>query len=472
MYDNPDVLIHVGEGDNAKDFYAHKNILTKRSLYFNAALSNTWARVEGDKMVLRKPNVSPRVFEMLLSYFYAGTIPFDVYNISDILALLIIADELLIPDLLHSLQSYLITNSSSWIDSNIGKVLHTVLKHENVQLLHEYCIKKVAWHPHLIFDKDEYLEYEEYVMLSILESNELQMEEKDIWHHVIKWGIGNTGGLDPDQSKWTVEDYHLLGNTIKNCINNIRFSDFTIGTFYSHVWPYKHCLSSSMRRIIIEYQNNVLPFPILPNILTARCSIVTIESNIITPEQAARIPDWIEQTELMGQTSPSPVRTRKRHEFHLLLRGSRDGFTPDVFHERCDGQGPAVVILRIKGSKQVIGGYNPIGWRGLLKSRWVYTKDSFLFSLGHRNKASDAKLSRISPGNEAIYDDPEFGPCFGKTDLDMRIKFDEENCSAVCRSYNENIVDTSEKFAIDEYEVFRIVSTTVCYGNMWKCSIM
>ena len=66
MYDNPDVLIHVGEGDNAKDFYAHKNILTKRSLYFNAALSNTWARVEGDKMVLRKPNVSPRVFEMLL----------------------------------------------------------------------------------------------------------------------------------------------------------------------------------------------------------------------------------------------------------------------------------------------------------------------------------------------------------------------------------------------------------------------
>ncbi|CAG8781600.1 23671_t:CDS:1, partial [Racocetra persica] len=91
----------------------------------------------------------------------------------------------------------------------------------------------------------------------------------------------------------------------------------------------------------------------------------------------------------------------------------------------------------------------------LKKNRWQYTKESFLFSFGNRGNIDDAKLSKIQPGNEAIYDDPSFGPCFGKTDLDMRRQFNEkDNCSAKKRSYKHTIINSTE-FVVDDYEVFQ-----------------
>nr|CAG8450376.1 13651_t:CDS:2 [Entrophospora candida] len=133
---------------------------------------------------------------------------------------------------------------------------------------------------------------------------------------------------------------------------------------------------------------------------------------------------------------------RYEFEFKLLLRGSENGFTPKVFHDLCDNKGPNVVILKIRETGQIIGGYNPIGWRSLAKSRWQYTRESFLFSFGY----------------EAIYDDPNFGPCFGKTDLDMRKQFNEpNNCSAKKTCYKNNITNNG-KFSVEDYEVYQVLA--------------
>jgi hypothetical protein len=60
------VVIYVGEGDNQKIFQAHSLILRARSSYFRTALSKQWARKEGDDNILRQPNISPKVFEIIL----------------------------------------------------------------------------------------------------------------------------------------------------------------------------------------------------------------------------------------------------------------------------------------------------------------------------------------------------------------------------------------------------------------------
>ena len=60
------VVIYVGEGDNQKTFQAHSLILRARSSYFRTALSRQWARKEGDDNVLKQPNISPQVFEIIL----------------------------------------------------------------------------------------------------------------------------------------------------------------------------------------------------------------------------------------------------------------------------------------------------------------------------------------------------------------------------------------------------------------------
>ena len=66
--DNYDVQIIAGEGSDTKTFEAHSVILRARSPYFDAALSSTWARRVGDKMVFSKPNIVPNIFAIILKY--------------------------------------------------------------------------------------------------------------------------------------------------------------------------------------------------------------------------------------------------------------------------------------------------------------------------------------------------------------------------------------------------------------------
>ncbi len=61
-----DVIICAGEYESFKELYAHSNILRARSSYFRAAISNEWAEKKDGKIIIRKPNVSPYLFKIIL----------------------------------------------------------------------------------------------------------------------------------------------------------------------------------------------------------------------------------------------------------------------------------------------------------------------------------------------------------------------------------------------------------------------
>ena len=61
-----DVIIYAGEEPNVKEIHAHSNILSIRSQYFRAAFFNEWAEKKDGKFVLRKPNISPQLFDIIL----------------------------------------------------------------------------------------------------------------------------------------------------------------------------------------------------------------------------------------------------------------------------------------------------------------------------------------------------------------------------------------------------------------------
>jgi len=66
--DDYNVIIHVGENENMKEFRAHSNILRARSPYFKSALSTNWITKKDDMIEFKKPNISPTVFETILKY--------------------------------------------------------------------------------------------------------------------------------------------------------------------------------------------------------------------------------------------------------------------------------------------------------------------------------------------------------------------------------------------------------------------
>jgi hypothetical protein len=61
-----DVIIYVGEEPNVKEFHLHSSILCYRSQYFYAAFSNEWAEKKDGKFILRKPNISPQLFNIII----------------------------------------------------------------------------------------------------------------------------------------------------------------------------------------------------------------------------------------------------------------------------------------------------------------------------------------------------------------------------------------------------------------------
>ena len=62
-----DVEIRIGANENIKTFKAHSFILEARSSYFKVALSSNWIKRSDDGIILfEKPNISPKIFEVLL----------------------------------------------------------------------------------------------------------------------------------------------------------------------------------------------------------------------------------------------------------------------------------------------------------------------------------------------------------------------------------------------------------------------
>ena len=61
-----DVIIYAGEEPNVKEIHAHSNILSIRSQYFETAFSNEWAEKKDGKIIFRKPNIEPHLFNVIL----------------------------------------------------------------------------------------------------------------------------------------------------------------------------------------------------------------------------------------------------------------------------------------------------------------------------------------------------------------------------------------------------------------------
>ncbi|UZO06809.1 uncharacterized protein OCT59_027117 [Rhizophagus irregularis] len=184
-----------------------------------------------------------------------------------------------------------------------------------------------------------------------------------------------------------------------------------------------------------------------PRITTEEINIDSIDFKIITIQHAELISKWIDRTEITDEI-------KNTYKFKLLLRGSRDGFTYKKFHEICDNQSRTVTIIKVKVSKEILGGYNPIEWKS--DDSYGTTKDSFIFSFKRCNDIKNYILSRIINEKVATLNSFDRGPSFGISDLVLDGVFGK--CGNF--AYEKQISGTtdlfSDLFSVEEYEVFQI----------------
>ena len=104
--------------------------------------------------------------------------------------------------------------------------------------------------------------------------------------------------------------------------------------------------------------------------------------------------------------------------FQLIYRASRDGSESTKFHNKCDNQGPTVILCQNQKGN-IFGGYSSISWTSPQKGIYKDANDCFLFSL--TNIKGDMCIKFPSrTNNKAVYHNKGYGPTFG-SGFDLKI---------------------------------------------------
>ncbi|RIB30728.1 hypothetical protein C2G38_1423265 [Gigaspora rosea] len=388
---------------------------------------------------------------------------------------MLITHELLFDELTKFLESYLIKTNASWLRLNFTRIYEKSFQNNKFLELQKWCNNIVTKYPNKVFDSENFTSLQENALISLIGRDDLQMEEVKIWNYVIKWGVAHDPNLPFDPSNWTKENFLSLNTILKNCLPLIRYFQMSNDDIIEHVQPYHQILGKNLWDDILKKlntPNQIISTIILPPrvILTQNLPHrVTVPfSTVINEDHAAEIASWVDNKADTYSTSNNP------YEFKLLFRGSRDGFTAKSFWNLCDKQTNVVVVIEVKETNEILGGYNPIGWDKPKKSRIYKNCDkSFIFSLKN-DTIQNSILSRITDRgqNKAIACCSKFGPSF-RNGLYIKDRCDEiDRCYCWYDSkdtYYEKIRDTSlylhdtsfiygykSGFSVNDYEVFQI----------------
>ncbi|CAB4375758.1 unnamed protein product [Rhizophagus irregularis] len=443
------MIINVGEQPNVKQFKVHSIILRVRSSYFRAALSSEWAKVENNYITFNKPNINPKIFEIILTYIYTGTIILDESISSDtmsILEVMMAADELCLQEMIDYAQDYLLLYKPGWIQRNFSTTHKIALEHSNTfTKLLDYCNEIIVNDPELVFCSEDFNSIDENTFISLLKRDDLLKDEVVLWNHLIKWGTSRAS-ISKDLSNWSSKEYEILSEKIEKSISHIRFLHISSGDFYKRVKPFAQCLPPDLFEDILQY--HLVPGH-QPSSDLIQPKRATIDSVIIERKHAALLASWIDGKDELVQNKRDCLDNP--YEFKLLLRGTRDGFTGTDFHQRCDSKSSTITIMKVSNTGELIGGFTPINWSS--RNDWGFTHESFIFHLGEKNV-----VSRVTDPAKAINYYENYGPSFGRNDLKMSGNFKAElKCCCKQGDYEFPIRNDTNSFSIDEYEVFQVI---------------
>ena len=96
-------------------------------------------------------------------------------------------------------------------------------------------------------------------------------------------------------------------------------------------------------------------------------------------------------------------------KMELIYRGSRDGTTATVFHNKCDNMGPTIILFRNEKGN-IFGGYCPISWH--CKGQWEIVAEAFIFTLTNIYNIEPTKFNRGNTEHDGICFNTS-GPWFG-----------------------------------------------------------
>ncbi|CAG8527238.1 4311_t:CDS:2 [Funneliformis mosseae] len=483
--DDYNVKLIIGQEPNKRLFKAHLYILRVICPYFHTAFKRGWCKKDDDgSFFIEKPNIKPEVFEVILKYLYTGTLSFDKKSPDFLIEILVASDEFILHELCSHIETGLIKFHSMYLSQNFSHILHISFKHTLWNQLQEFCLTKIDKDPQSIFESTDFTRLLLNPLKDMIKRDDLFLEEIDIWRVVIIWCINqpNLNGGQKSQfnkddiNRWSRKTKSNFSKMLKEFTPFIRFHHITYKEFHENVKPFKEFIQQDIYEQTLWYYIN----PTLSRKQLAPIRTGLFDSALLKLKHFSLICNWINKS--------SELYSYSTLRFELKIRGTLDGFTADIFHNKFERLENTIVVMRVKDTGELIGGYNPWSfehdrWRDS-SDFWRYEQSSFIFSFPResisltnknnlswmkhnkinfkmelKNLESKSKLSRIDPNHtsKAFCISQDTGPQFGKTDLFMGKNFNSPlNCSCIQQYYMDKIRDDESGFCVDEYEIFQI----------------
>ncbi|CAG8500296.1 1499_t:CDS:2 [Ambispora leptoticha] len=251
-------------------------------------------------------------------------------------------------------------------------------------------------------------------------------------------------GLSPEWSKKQNGQYMFEKPNVSPLIFEIilKWSQIDSRDFQQKVMPYKKVLPKSLSKNIIDhYLNSNIP---IQSTIKARIP----RAKLINSEIAAVIASWID-----NQNSNYYNERLNPYKFELLFHASKDGFSSNTFHQKCDNKGATVVFAKLNSNEMIFGGYNPNSWKSDMNYQSCTT--TFLFSFQNSQNIASAQIGRVKQNQCATYNYSSYGPTFGGGH-DFFINGNVWQHNTPNHTY-PSVFNNIRNGTLQEYEVFQVI---------------
>ncbi|RHZ89923.1 hypothetical protein Glove_9g175 [Diversispora epigaea] len=391
--------------DYNEKFTAHSNVLKCRSPYFDKELDTITPNEKNIKIII-KPNISAQIFDIILRYIYSGIVNLENVEARIIFDLMLTANEFKLEELSKKLETILIKYKASWLKTHFSLVYRSIFINNNFNDLENFCNDIITKNPNLIFDAEDFTSLQESALQNL--------------GITVKWGIAQNPTLPTNLEEWSTKNFLTLETTLQQCLPHIRYFHIPGDDILDKVKPYKKILDKQLWKDLMKYL--ISPNQPLYFSLTI-CLIAFLSTSLIhTPLINTPPINTPSIQELPSNTIISDYRLTPYSSTNYP--GSRDGFAPHTFWNMCHGYSGTVVIIKVKGTDEILGGYNPLNWDNIKNyNTYKYTPYSFIFSLKNGN-IKNSILSRVIKPEHALYYygkryQNKFGPYFGACALCM-----------------------------------------------------
>lgn len=358
-----------------------------------------------------------------------------------LLDVLVAASDLIVDSLIQPLQQHIVDKYHIYLRRNVFKIFELADMYD-WNILRLRCVEVLCMDPYAYFRTIEFTTMKKHLLIEILQRSDLRMKEFDIWYACLSWAYTHAvqqkeevndqiestslkmpldsnkveqaspsrprrsspdlllytdATSDEDELPTWSEDQIGLARKVKNHMSSLipylRFLVIAGDKYIEYVEPYKIVPSYLHKKLLHHYilsnQSSSLVLDNLPPRLSTPRESPMVDSNLISGYDKLFIEHWImgEKTNncasLVGNLIPRPSPAHPSYRdstWKLLYSNKLHGPDMKAFHLRCDNQGPTITVIKIKGTNEVIGGYNSQSWRSETGGRYSFAK-AFLFTL-------------------------------------------------------------------------------------------